>query len=130
MSRNAPDRRDWSCLRCPPCSGSPETALFPERRRSGIAELAQVAVGASGDTLLGSNVSSEDVNGYEIYFGVRTPALSGAGVWINPQGFINPTSSPTGNPISPGAHPRIRLGLASEFYDRDTALPGAFCPTS
>ena len=75
---------------------------------SGTAELAQVAVGASGDAFLGSSVSAEDVNGYEIYFGVRMPTLSGSGVWINPQGVVNPTSfSPTGNPISPGGFIRV-----------------------
>jgi len=89
---------------------------------SGTAELAQVAVGAGGGAFLGSNVSAVDVNGYEIYFGVRMPALSGAGLWINPQGVINPTSfSPTGNPISPGGF--IRVYGSGWAQTSMTALP-------
>jgi len=77
---------------------------------SGTAELARVALGgASGGTaFLGSIVSPDDPTGYEIYFGVQMPALSGTGVWINPQGVINPTSfSPTGSPVSPGDFVRL-----------------------
>ena len=70
---------------------------------SGTAELAQVALGAGGAAFLGAAINASDSSGYEIYFGVRMPALSGTGLWINPQGVVSPVSySPTGNPISPG----------------------------
>ena len=77
---------------------------------SGTAELAQVALGGgkTGTAFIGSIVSPNDPNGYEIYFGVQMPPVSGTGVWINPQGVINPTSfSPTGGPIAPGDFIRL-----------------------
>jgi len=77
---------------------------------SGIAELAQVALGggSTGTAFIGSVVSPNDPGGYEIYFGIQMPAVSGTGVWINPQGVINPTSfSPTGSPIAPGDFIRL-----------------------
>ena len=74
---------------------------------SGTAELAQIALGTGG-VFIGSEINPNDAAGYEIYCGVQMPALSGTGLWINPQGVINPTSfSPTGNPISPGGFIRI-----------------------
>ncbi len=77
---------------------------------SGTAELAQVALGgaSTGTAFIGSIISPNDPAGYEIYFGVHMPAESGSGVWINPQGVINPTSfSPTGSPIAPGDFIRL-----------------------
>lgn len=77
---------------------------------SGMAELAQVALGggSTGTAFIGSVVSPNDPGGYEIYFGIQMPAVSGTGVWINPQGVINPTSfSPTGSPIAPGDFIRL-----------------------
>jgi uncharacterized protein (TIGR03437 family) len=77
---------------------------------SGTAELAQVALGgaSTGTAFIGSVISPNDAGGYEIYFGVQMPAVSGTGVWINPQGVINPTSfSPTGSPVAPGDFIRL-----------------------
>jgi uncharacterized protein (TIGR03437 family) len=74
---------------------------------SGTAELAQVALGAGG-AFIGSEISPNDAAGYEIYFGAPMAAVSGSGLWINPQGVVSPASfSPAGNPISPGSFVRI-----------------------
>lgn len=77
---------------------------------SGTAELAQVALGGgtTGTAFIGSIVNPGDAAGYEIYFGIQMPAVTGTGVWINPQGVINPTSfSPTGSPVAPGDFIRL-----------------------
>ncbi len=87
---------------------------------SGTAELVQVAVGGGssptcavsgvtcGTAFIGSAINPNDAAAYEIYFGIQMPAVSGTGLWLNPQGIINPTSfSPTGSPISPGDFIRV-----------------------
>lgn len=75
---------------------------------SGTTDLAQIALGAGGAAFLGSDISPNDPAGYEIYFGVQQAAVSGTGLWIDPQQIENPTSfSPTGNPICPGDFIRI-----------------------
>lgn len=75
---------------------------------SGTSDFAHIALGAAGTAFLGANISANDPNGYEIYFGVQQPAVSGTGLWIDPQQVENPTSfSPTGNPICPGDFIRI-----------------------
>lgn len=75
---------------------------------SGTSDFAQIALGAAGAAFLAANISANDPNGYEIYFGVQQPAVSGTGLWIDPQQVENPTSfSPTGNPICPGDFIRI-----------------------
>ena len=62
----------------------------------------KVAGGAGG--IVSANVGSVlDPTGYEIGFGVTIPTVSGAGVFVNPQGVVNAASNaPVGNPISPG----------------------------
>ena len=75
---------------------------------SGTEELAQLALGAGGAAFIGSIVNPNDAGGYEIYFGLKMPAVSGTGLWIDPQRVENPVSfSPTGNPISPGDFIRV-----------------------
>ena len=70
---------------------------------SGTLGLAQVTLGFAGNLFLGSSVSNNDASAYEIYFGVRMPAASGSGLYVNPQGVQNVGSyAPTGNPIAPG----------------------------
>ena len=87
---------------------------------SGMAELSQVAVGGGSSTtcavtgatcgtaFISSAISPNDAGAYELDLGIQMPAVSGTGLWINPQGIINPTSfSPTGSPIAPGDFIRI-----------------------
>jgi len=75
---------------------------------SGTSDFAQIALGAAGAAFVGANINANDPNGYEIYFGVQQAAVSGTGLWIDPQQVENPTSfSPTGNPICPGDFIRI-----------------------
>jgi uncharacterized protein (TIGR03437 family) len=65
-------------------------------------ELTEIGLGANG-TFVGVALSSNDTNAYELFFGTRMAAVSGTGVFLNPQGVVNAASSaPSGNPISPG----------------------------
>ena len=69
---------------------------------TGSAGPSKIAGGTGG--IIAANVGGVlDPTGYEIAFGVAIPALSGAGVFVNPQGIVNAASNaPVGNPISPG----------------------------
>ena len=70
---------------------------------TGTVDFSQVALGAGGSAFAGATVSASDPLAFEIYFGVQVPALTGAGVFLNPLGVINAASfAPPGNPISPG----------------------------
>lgn len=65
--------------------------------------LMQVALGGQGNLFLLSSIDPDDPGAFEIDLGIRMPALSGAGVFLNPQGVVNAASfAPAGNPISPG----------------------------
>ena len=67
------------------------------------AGLGPVALGAGGKTFIGAVVNSNDAGGYEIFFGAQMSALSGTGVFLNPQRVLNGASNaPAGNPIAPG----------------------------
>ena len=70
---------------------------------SGRALAARTAIGAAGDAFLGSTVAAESPGVYELYLGVRMPAVSGTGVFLNPQGVVNTASfAPVGAAVSPG----------------------------
>ena len=70
---------------------------------TGTVDYSQVALGAAGNAFAGATINANDPLAYEIYLGVQTPSLSGAGVFLNPLGVINAASfAPPGNPISPG----------------------------
>ena len=56
---------------------------------AGTAELTNVAVGAGGGGFVGTAANADDAAGYEIYLGIGQPALSGAGVFLNPLGVLN-----------------------------------------
>jgi uncharacterized protein (TIGR03437 family) len=65
-------------------------------------ELSQVGLGAGG-TFVQAAIDPSDPGGFEIDFGAPVTALSGTGVFLNPQGVANAASfAPAGNPISPG----------------------------
>ncbi|MDE3198987.1 MAG: IPT/TIG domain-containing protein [Acidobacteriota bacterium] len=69
---------------------------------TGSAGPAKIALCATA--FIGANIGSIlDPTGFEIVFGETLPALSGSGVFINPQGVVNAAgNAPVGNPISPG----------------------------
>ena len=70
---------------------------------TGTEELSSVGLGGGGDLFISSEVNASDTSGYEINFGIRTPALSGTGLFLNPNGIVNGASlAPAGNPIAPG----------------------------
>ncbi len=71
---------------------------------SGTALGNRIAIASTGNTFAGSGVQISDAPGYELFFGVRIPAQSGAGVFINPQGALNAASfAPPGYPVAPGS---------------------------
>ena len=55
----------------------------------GTAELTSVAVGGAGAGFAGTADNANDSVGYEIYLGVARPALTAAGVVLNPLGVLN-----------------------------------------
>jgi uncharacterized protein (TIGR03437 family) len=70
---------------------------------SGTAELSQIGLGAGGKAVVGSAISMDDPGAYEVFFGVQMAALSGTGVFVNPQRVISAAGfAPAGSPISPG----------------------------
>ena len=65
-------------------------------------ELSEVGLGAGG-TFVEAAIDPTDPGGFEIDFGAPVTALSGSGVFLNPQGVASAASfAPAGNPISPG----------------------------
>ncbi len=65
--------------------------------------LMQAALGGGGSLFLLSSIDANDPGAFEVNFGVRMPAVSGTGVFLNPQGVVNAASfAPSGNPIAPG----------------------------
>ncbi len=70
---------------------------------SGSSQLVKTAIGAGGNAFVGVGVSAVDPGTYELSFGLRMPAVSGSGVFINPQGIVNAAGfAPAGNPVAPG----------------------------
>jgi uncharacterized protein (TIGR03437 family) len=70
---------------------------------SGTEGLSRLAVGAAGKAFVGSADDPGDPSGYELYLGASMPAVSGTGVFLNPQNVVNAASfAPAGNPIAPG----------------------------
>ena len=65
--------------------------------------LMQAALGGQGNLFLLSSIDPNDPGAFEINLGARMPAVSGTGVFLNPQGVVNAASfAPAGNPIAPG----------------------------
>ena len=70
---------------------------------SGITELSQIGIGLGGTAVVSSAISTLDTGAYEIYFGGQMASLTGAGVFLNPQGVTSAASFfPPGTPVSPG----------------------------
>ena len=65
--------------------------------------LTLMALGASGNAFVTAAIDANDPGAFEIGVGMRMPAVSGTGVFLNPQGVVNAASfAPAGNPIAPG----------------------------
>jgi uncharacterized protein (TIGR03437 family) len=65
--------------------------------------LMQAALGGQGNVFLLSSIDSRAPGAFEINLGMRMPAVSGTGVFLNPQGVVNAASfAPAGNSIAPG----------------------------
>lgn len=69
---------------------------------TGSAGATRIAV-ESGDFVGAKTGNQLDPTGYEITFGIGIPAVTGTGVFVNPQGILNAGSNaPAGDAISPG----------------------------
>ena len=70
---------------------------------TGTALASSVALGAAGNGFAGAANDPNDPAGYEVFAGVRLPAVSATGVFLNPEGVFNAASlAPTGEPVAPG----------------------------
>jgi uncharacterized protein (TIGR03437 family) len=70
---------------------------------SGMAELAQVGLGAGNAGFVGAAIDPAAPDAYEIYFGAAMAPVSGTGVFLHPRGIVNTASyAPVGAPIAPG----------------------------
>jgi uncharacterized protein (TIGR03437 family) len=100
------------------------TAVNPYALNTGgslTVELSQVGLGAGG-TFVEAAIDPTDPGGFEIDFGAPMTALSGSGVFLNPQGVASAASfAPAGNPISPGEF--IALFGAGLAKSNQTAAP-------
>jgi len=100
--------------------------------------LASDGTGSAGPSKIGVEqgfltVSANDGNpldptGYQIWFGVPMPPVSGSGVFVNPQGIFNAASNaPAGDALSPGEFIAI---FGSGLVSATTVAPGLPFPTS
>jgi uncharacterized protein (TIGR03437 family) len=82
------------------------------------------ATAGAADMVTASNGNPLDPTGYAISFGISIPAVSGSGVFVNPQGIVNAASNaPAGDAISPGEFIAIYgSGLAASTVQAQ-ALP-------
>jgi uncharacterized protein (TIGR03437 family) len=63
----------------------------------------RLAISQDGNLAVGIGTSLMDTDNYEVYVAIKTRALSGSGVFINPVGVVNGASfAPVGSPIAPG----------------------------
>lgn len=61
------------------------------------------ALAGNGQAFVSSGLSVTDTTDYELQFGIRAPAVSGTGLFLNPQGVFNVFSfAPAGTPVAPG----------------------------
>jgi uncharacterized protein (TIGR03437 family) len=98
---------------------------------TGSAGPSKIAAAAGG--IVAANVGSvDDPTGYEIGFGVTIPTVTGAGVFVNPQGVVNAASNaPVGNPISPGEFIAIYgSGLSSQTTTATPPYPSSLTNVS
>jgi uncharacterized protein (TIGR03437 family) len=74
----------------------------------------QVSLASTGDTFSTTGVAANSTT-YELSFGVRMPAVSGPGVFIDPQRVLNAANYGLGYPLSPGGFFSIfGTGLATQ----------------
>lgn len=93
---------------------------------SGTVDLDSAGLGVGAKAFVASDLSEQ--NAYDISFGVAAPALSGSGVFLNPQKVTNGASfAPAGNPIAPGEFISLfGTGLAKTSGSAAPPYPGSF----
>jgi uncharacterized protein (TIGR03437 family) len=83
-----------------------------------------VDLASSGQTFATSGVDVGDSSSYELYFGVRMPAQSGTGVFIDPQRVLNAANFALGYPLSPGGF----VALTGSGFGTQTVISQAPYP--
>ena len=83
-----------------------------------------VDLASTGQTFATSGVDVGDSNSYELYFGVRMPAQSGTGVFLDPQRVLNAANFALGYPLSPGGF----VALSGSGFGTQTIISGAPYP--
>ena len=70
---------------------------------TGSIGVSRIGLGPAGSMFTSTNVSTQDPTAYEISLAIPIPALTGTGVFLNPQGVINAAGNAPGvDAISPG----------------------------
>ena len=89
-------------------------------------------LGVNGNSFVAAGLSSTDTTGYSIDIGIRAPALTGTGVYIQPQGVVNAASlSPAGAAIAPGEFMSLfGSGLADSTASASLPYPSTLGNTS
>ena len=89
-------------------------------------------LGINGNSFVAAGLSSTDTTGYSIDIGIRAPALTGTGVFIQPQGVVNAASlSPAGAAIAPGEFMSLfGTGLADSTDSASLPYPTTLGNTS
>ncbi len=81
----------------------------------------RVNVSANSNLFSASGVDVVDSNSYELSFGVRMPAQSGTGVFVDPQRVLNGASFALGYPVSPGGFVTLfGTGLSTQTTNAKT----------
>ncbi len=84
-----------------------------------------LALGTGGNSFVGADLSTLDPGGYSIDIGFRVPALTGTGVFVDPNGIVNAASlTPGAAALSPGEFVSLfGSGLASAAMSASAPYP-------
>lgn len=99
-------------------------ALGPDGSGTYQSTTGHVDLASTGQTFATSGVDVSDSNSYELYFGVRMPAQSGTGVFLDPQGVLNAANFALGYPLSPGGF----VALSGSGFGTQTVISDAPYP--
>jgi uncharacterized protein (TIGR03437 family) len=85
-------------------TGRADYQIGPDGTGTNLRE--RLLMGAGGNAFVGSGASTDDLNNYELYFGVRAPTLTaGPAPYLDPYAAVNTASfAPPTNPAAPGQY--------------------------
>ena len=70
---------------------------------TGSVGVSRIGLGPAGSMFTSTNVSAQDPTAYEVSLAIPIPTVTGAGVFLNPQGVVNAAGNAPGvDAISPG----------------------------